>query len=668
MESVQELLFELVELFTSDDSPIKAAIAPLGEGAVLKVRAPGGSVAVEKTAGRFVYSEETETPPLFELHFMDPRDLEAFREVKDARHFGFLFMSLVREGKLKLDMLRPFIDLWSLGVGYFLEEIGILAPPQEYEELIGGLQLRDIAFSEILDVKYLQELVDELARITGVRLWVLDMNSMPVVVSATGGEHCKLIIDSLEGVMRCYDSAIGALAELRKTLRPRVRVCHAGFMCFDAPLILGGEIVGMISGDASLMEPPDPERYRRLAEELGVDPEPLLSALRQARNVNIEEVEFLLSVVNAIAQVVTEMSFKQYLLSRQMEENAQLTRELRRTNLELKALFQSILEIQERERSAVARDLHDDTGQNLSNALLNLELALGEEGVPDAVRAHIESASSSISQVLKQVHDLSASLHPPVLDDLGLSEALRNLVRRMNADHPIEFSLLTEGEEGRLSGDVKINLYRIAQEALNNVVKHSGARRARVELRCDEKGLEMVISDDGRGFAEAVREEEALRAKDNTLSALPAASSAKDHKGRQSREKPSSASQGKARDGLHAHGESAARGKEVAPQGAEGRGRLARENVVSWSEDAKTERGKPAKMTGARKTPRRTTSTVKRAGKTSTERNPTVMDASSGSDIHLGMVNMRERAERIGATLEFPPCERGVTVVVRLPS
>ncbi|MBC7228882.1 MAG: PocR ligand-binding domain-containing protein [Actinobacteria bacterium] len=555
MESVRELLLELAELFTSEDSPIKKAIDPLGDGAVLKVHAPGGSICVEKVGGRFVYGESTEKRSLFELVFEDPRDLETFREVKDARDFGDRFLTLVREGRLKLDMLRPFIDLWSLGVGYFLEEIGILSPPHDYQDLIGSLQLRDIAFTEILDVRYLQELVDELARITGVRLWVLDMNCMPVVVSATGGEHCKLIIDSLEGVMRCYRSAIGALAELKKSMGPKVRICHAGFVCFDAPLILGGEIVGMISGDASLMETPDLEKYRRLAEELSVDPEPLLASLEHVRSVNIEEVEFLLSVVNAIAQVVTEMSFKQYLLTRQMKENAELTRELRRANMELKALFQSILEIQERERSSVARDLHDHTGQDLSNALVNLELALSEEGVPEGTRAHIESASSSISQVLKQVHDLSASLHPPVLDDLGLAEALRNLVRRMNADYPIEFSLHTEGEEGALSGEVKINLYRIAQEALNNVVRHSGARRARVELRRDEKGLELVISDDGRGFADA---------------------------GRAGRDRPSSC-----------EGENA---------------------------------------------------------------------------IHLGLVNMRERAERIGATLEFPPRERGVTVAVRIPA
>ena len=499
--AVQELLEELAErLFISRESPIRSALDLLKDGAVLRVCAPGGCAAGEKRGEDIFLIDPESAKPLFEICFVSAGDLEAFNDISNAEEFGEIFLSMVSEGRLRLDMLLPFLELWTMGVGQFLQEIGVLSAPTGYSELISPLQLREIAFTEILDVEYLQELVDELALMTGVRLWVLDMNSMPVVVSATGGEHCQLIIDSLEGVMRCYNSAIGGLAELKETMKAKVRVCHAGFICFDAPLILGGEMVGMISGDASLMEPPNLEVYRKLAEELDVDPEPLLASLQQVRNVNIEEVEFLLSVVNAIAQVVTESSFKQYLLSAQMKENTDLTRELWWKNIELKALFQSILDIQEREKAAVARDLHDDTGQNLTSALVNLEMALSEEGATESVRRLVESASSSISSVLKQLHDLSASLHPPVLDDLGLTEALRNLVRRVNADHPFELAFMASGEEGDLPGEVKINLYRIVQEALSNIIKHSDAREAMVYFSRDAGGIDLVVSDDGRGF------------------------------------------------------------------------------------------------------------------------------------------------------------------------
>ena len=500
---VQELLEELAELFLSGGSPIRSALEPLKDGATIGFRAPGGYIAVQKKDGAFSYGDVEEIEPLFVLHFQDANDIGAFRGVKNPVEFGEILLDLVNQDRLRLDMLRPFLNLWTLGVGPFLRELGILVETPEYKELISPLQLREFAFTEILDVQYLQEVVDELARITGVRLWILDMNSMPVVVSETGGEHCQLIIDSLEGVMRCYNSAIGGLEELRKAMGPKVRVCHAGFVCFDAPLILGGEMVGMISGDASLTEPPDPEVYRKLAEELDVDPEPLLESLKRVRTVNIAEVEFILSVVNAIAQVVTEMSFKQYRLS-------DLSRELSRKNIELKALFQAITEIQEREKAAIARDLHDDTGQNLTNALVNLEMALSEDGMVEEGRDHIESAAGSISAVLQRLHDLSASLHPPVLDDLGLAEALRNLLRSMNANHPIDFKLFIRGEEGVLSSEVRINLYRIVQEALSNIIKHSGATEAQVHLSRSEGGIDLMVMDNGRGFDGTERDEKVV--------------------------------------------------------------------------------------------------------------------------------------------------------------
>ena len=491
----QRLLEELAErLFVSRSSPIWPALEQLKDGAALKVCAPGGCAVGRKQDGEVVLVDPASTRPLLELRFEDVGDLEAFGRVKDAGEFGRLFLSLAGTGRMKVQVLGPFMELWAMGVGQFLMKTGILAPPAEYRELMEPLRLREIAFTEILDVAYLQELVDELALILGVRLWVLDMDCMPVVVSTTGGEHCKLIIDSLGGVMRCYDSAIGGMAELRRTMAPRVRICHAGFLCFDAPLILGDEMVGMISGDASLAEAPDTERYRGLAEELGLDPAPLLASLDKVRKVNIEEVEFLLSVINAIAKAVAEMSYKQYV-------NTRLNRELEQKNLELRALFQSITGIQEKEKAAIARDLHDDTGQDLTSALVNLEMALGEEGMPESTRRHLRSAADAISKVLEKLHDLSASLHPPVLDDLGLLEALRNLVRRLNASHPTEFRLLVRGEDDDLPGEVKINLYRIAQEALSNVIKHSGASRAVVYFGRDGGGIDLMISDNGRGFA-----------------------------------------------------------------------------------------------------------------------------------------------------------------------
>lgn len=492
----RDSFLKLIDRFFGGESPIREPIETLKDGAALRVTAPGRSIVLEKIDGIFTPVDKDDVKPHLEMAFAD---LDALRELLmlgDPVTVGDRMMEIANDGGIRIRTLRPFVELLEKGLGFFLEAIGVLRPPLGYPELISPLRLREIAFTEILDVKYLQGLVDELALMTGVRLWILDLNAMPIVVSTTAGEHCKLLIDSLRGVTRCYDSAMGALAELKKAMTPKVRICHAGFVCFDAPLILANEMVGMISGDASLTETPDREAYRKLAEELEIDPEPLLESLNHVRYVKIEEVGFLLSVVNVISRVVTEMSFKQYMFS-------DLSQELRRKNIELKALFQAMTGIQEKEKAAVARDLHDDTGQNLTNALVNLEMALSENGCTDAVNKQIKSASDSISAVLKQLHDLSASLHPPIIDDLGLTEALRNLLRRMNADHAIDFKLITGGEEGNLPYEVKINLYRIAQEALSNIIRHSGAKQAIVYFHILDDAVDLLIMDDGMGFPEA---------------------------------------------------------------------------------------------------------------------------------------------------------------------
>ncbi len=496
-------------------------------------------------------------------------------------------------------------------MGPWLQTLGILTPPTGYPELISSLRLKDIAFTEILDVNYIQELVDDLARVIDVRLWVLDMNSIPIAVSATGGEHCKLIINSLEGVQRCYCSAIGGVAELKKTLAPRVRRCHAGFICMDAPLILNGEMVGIITGDASLPESPEPEVYRTLAQELEIDAEQLVASLSRVRRLNLDEIEFILSVVNAMGQVVTEMSFKQYMLSEKVRElsglnrissllsnhlsndldgvygrvaeevaalkegmhcelelnmggkrrtfrsngqdgrkngpgelcveikdgkrkqgkifldrpggldaappgddhflesvgsqismalqNSELYDKLKRKNRDLRKLLRAVNEVQEDERASIARDLHDDTGQQLTNALLNLEMALGETRATAKNRRHMQSAVASIAAVLEQLHDLSVRLRPPLLDDLGLTEALGNLVRRMTAEYPISFRMEVNGREADLSAEMQLNMYRIVQEALSNIVKHSQAKEAVVHFTYHEGGIDLLISDNGRG-------------------------------------------------------------------------------------------------------------------------------------------------------------------------
>ena len=196
------------------------------------------------------------------------------------------------------------------------------------------------------------------------------------------------------------------------------------------------------------------------------------------------------AVVDALAQMMSGKVFGPSRLST-------LGDRLKSRNVKTRAMHRAILESQEREREAIANDLREETVQKLATALLQLEMALGEDGLQPEKRNYIESASNSIDLALKQLLDLSTSLYPSVLEALGLLEALRNLVRRMNACHTIDFRLVAKGEEGELPEEVKINLYRLVEEALSEVIDHPGVSKALIYFNRDSDGIDLMVSRDG---------------------------------------------------------------------------------------------------------------------------------------------------------------------------
>jgi len=164
-------------------------------------------------------------------------------------------------------------------------------------------------------------------------------------------------------------------------------------------------------------------------------------------------------------------------------------------------LLNQLVSTQEAERSRLARDLHDQLGQQLT--VLRLKL----EGLPETSRDHkqlrsdIDDLLSITSQLDSDVDFLAWQLRPIVLDDLGLQEALRVYVRRWAEHIKIQAQFHSTGlENGRPAPDVENNLYRIAQEALNNVAKHSRATKVDVLLELRDAQLVLIVEDNGVGF------------------------------------------------------------------------------------------------------------------------------------------------------------------------
>lgn len=178
-------------------------------------------------------------------------------------------------------------------------------------------------------------------------------------------------------------------------------------------------------------------------------------------------------------------------------------RERRMADSKLKQLTQRIIGTQEEERARLARELHDGISQNLVGVRYAIDLAsrqvrAGAENASLAIEVGVEALNGAI----KEVRRLSHELRPRVLDDLGLTPALKALSHNFTERTGIEVDFAATTHQDTLRPEASTALYRITQEALANVERHSGASRVEIRIWTDRGRIRMTVSDDGSGFKE----------------------------------------------------------------------------------------------------------------------------------------------------------------------
>ncbi|MCI0412360.1 sensor histidine kinase [bacterium] len=168
----------------------------------------------------------------------------------------------------------------------------------------------------------------------------------------------------------------------------------------------------------------------------------------------------------------------------------------------LHSITKGILRTQEEERAKISRDLHDGIGQELTALKMNLDVLSScvEKDLSPENRDRWMEARTLSEQTLQEVRELSRLLRPRMLDDLGLFPTLRWYVRNFTKRVKIPVELGLQGEEEKLNTETQTILFRIVQEALNNVAKHSRAKSAIVSLECNDEEAHLRIADDGVGF------------------------------------------------------------------------------------------------------------------------------------------------------------------------
>ncbi|HMG73594.1 MAG TPA: ATP-binding protein [Pyrinomonadaceae bacterium] len=165
-------------------------------------------------------------------------------------------------------------------------------------------------------------------------------------------------------------------------------------------------------------------------------------------------------------------------------------------------LLRQLVTAQEEERRRISRELHDQMGQHLNALMLglkNLSASCGNGGSPHKNSFH--RLQELTEQLMEKTHNLAWELRPAALDDLGLQTALSNYVEKWSARSGITTDFHTHGlDKQRLPPPIETAVYRIVQEALNNVLKHAGANRVSVILELRQNQLRAIVEDDGQGF------------------------------------------------------------------------------------------------------------------------------------------------------------------------
>lgn len=168
-------------------------------------------------------------------------------------------------------------------------------------------------------------------------------------------------------------------------------------------------------------------------------------------------------------------------------------------------LSRRLITAHEEERRLIARELHDDLSQRLARLSIDASLVMSLPGDRTADERLLD-LQDDLSAVSKDVHELSYRLHPSLLEDLGLANALKAEVSRMQRHTDARIELDVVDAHVPLPLPIQLSVYRIGQEALHNAIRHSGARRIGVRLKAKNSYVELTVDDDGRGFTMKVQD------------------------------------------------------------------------------------------------------------------------------------------------------------------
>ena len=190
---------------------------------------------------------------------------------------------------------------------------------------------------------------------------------------------------------------------------------------------------------------------------------------------------------------------------RDMTERRDAEKKQKRSHEVLRRLAAQLAEVQENERRRIARELHDEVGQTIAGLAVSLNQILDvlPHGQNDAMRGRLSASIGLLEETTARIRGVISDLRPPLLDEYGLSAALRQFAKDFSDRAGVPVRVWIDDDLPRLKPNVENALFRIAQEALANAQKYAGAAAIALSLEADERSVHLLVRDDGAGFAGA---------------------------------------------------------------------------------------------------------------------------------------------------------------------
>jgi len=217
-------------------------------------------------------------------------------------------------------------------------------------------------------------------------------------------------------------------------------------------------------------------------------------------------------VVSVAIIVLGEIRRRQNAFLRQgqseLEERVQArTAELDIANRGLRELSARLMQLQDEERRRIARELHDSVGQTLAGLAMNIASVRAEINRLSETVTVLNDSEALIQEMTREVRTISHLLHPPLLDEAGLSSALRWFTDGFAQRSKIQVDLLFPADFGRLNPELETTVFRVVQECLTNIHRHSGSEVAKVRITRSDENVKIEIADKGKGIPPTKQEE-----------------------------------------------------------------------------------------------------------------------------------------------------------------